>query len=305
MARLLHIDILSPTIHPIGDEVPHGKSGGTSKGRKLYFAFLGAVLVIVLTIGGFMILSNYTNKTNVVDRIEPPPTGKPTNPPPMDSSGIAKPTGNSKQGGLKQIPWLGANEKLIGSLINVRGEIYSITSGPEGVILISGIAPGIIPNPLLPGGNIGELDVMFEGEAEVGTRFVASAPLLPLDKLFFDPIPVQPYERGTIMRTLDSLARVNGISEVSSDAIGREEVEGGSRYLIAVKGIGKLNDIVVYVNQVKNIGRMIDIGRFALESVSEKPLVKGDVRMGITYRIYDLPALAEPTPEEPLPDSSS
>lgn len=328
MAKLLHTDLL-------GDEIPaqpHAKKKGVkpsvekkapqgkpSKGKKLYYAVFGAILVIALAIGGYLIITSFFEDTakDIVEKAQipfKPPDGMATpdqqqpgetppegdKPPKATPDGTQASTQKQKSGGLNQMPWIGAFEKLIGALAKTDVVIYSITSGPEGWVFIAGKTDGKISKTIIPGYSFDEIEIIESTGSDNQKKFLAKAKLAPIEKIEFDPEPVPPYERGALIRKLESLTRENELSNSRVDAVKHEKIPDGSRYLISVTARGKLDDVVAFTKSVMNLEMMIEIGKLSIESLSDGPLGKGDIRLGIIYRAYHLPKIKEPSVEEPL-----
>jgi len=270
------------------------------RGKKLYVAVAMALLVIAMTLGGYVILTKFVIKEpELVARPNKPAT--PIEPRPADTTKPRPPTPTPRKPvvstGLKQIPWIGAVGELLSKIPKVKGELYSIATGPEGVVIFSGVVPGENTDvnageTLFPDANLKNIKVLSVKPVTGGVKYVATGELIPIKKIDFDPEPVPPYSRGQVLRELDSMAISSGLTEVETEAVGSEEISGGSRYLIAIRGVGELVKVSRFVSEAENSGWMLEISNFSLDGVSGGPIEENRIKMGLIFRIYNLPKIA-------------
>lgn len=291
MAKFLSINLLGTTPVAVAKQVTP-KAQPKAIGKKLYYAFAFALLTIAITIAGYLYLSGREPKSTRVDvvkveHVKPRPSEQ------IHTPREARPVQHL---GLKEVPWLGAIAPLLRSLISARGNIYSITTGPEGVIIFSGTVPGESINKdslgqLLPDANIDKIKILSMKPVKEGIAYVASAELRVAKQLDFDPVSVPPYERGIIYKQIDSLAKAAGLKNVKTEIVGTEEIKGGSRFLISLRAEGDLPTITNFVKCVEEIRKMVEISRFTIEGIYGKPLSEGSLKAGFIVRAYYLPAL--------------
>lgn len=312
MARLLHTNLLLDGA--VVQAVPAKTSGKTKtpKSKTLSYVIFGAVILIGGTIVGYLYLAEYfDNKMSQYEDVvqhplrmpdgmmkpggggEPLPT--PTNP----DEQLPSPT-QKRSGGLVQIPWIGAYEQLVASLAKADFEIFSITSGAEGRIFISGRTSGEITESIIPGVTFAGIEMLDSKVSEGGTTFLADAKLAPVEEIPFDPEPVPPYDRGEFIRKLDTLAKSAGLKGVSTQAVGHEKIADGSRYSISVTGSGSLENIVAFTQSAIEMKSMMEIGKLTIETNSDKSIKNSEVRFGLVYRVYDLPPIKTTPVEQPL-----
>ncbi|GEM_PF-2525870 len=306
MAKFLETNLLGDeVIVPEPVKIPGMVKG---KGKQLRIAVLLAVLVIAVALGGVIVLPKIIDKAsngnNIVERPKPPP-------PKPDTTTSVKPVPKpppTKSKGLKEVPWIGATAELFDKLSGAKGSLYSIATGPEGVVLFSGVVPGESAKvdsggELLPGANLTSIKVLSVYGVTGGVKYVASASMVPLKEIDYDPKPVPPYRRGQVLRQLDSLARAAGLTDVQTEAVGREEVEGGSRYLIAVRCMGELGQINKFLHSADDVHLMMEVGRFSLEGATGKSIEEDKLAGGFVFRVYDLP-IPKDEPQQAVTDSS-
>lgn len=323
MAKLLYTNLLGeeiPPPEPIPESaIPKAAKVKSTKGKKLYYAVFGAVLIIALAIGGYIIITNYFEKKvgDTEERVqipfkppegmavpggqadggELPEAGKPQK---DTTSEKTPPPCKKKVGGLAQIPWLGAYEKIITILPDAGASIYSMTSGPEGWIFLSGKTEDKVTKSILPGLDFEKIDIIKSSKTDNITTFVINAKVPPIDEINFDPEPIPPYERGAIIRKLESIARENGLSDAVAEAVRHEKIADGSRYLISLSAEGRLENVEAFTKAVMNLESMIEIYKISLDGISGKPLTSDNLKFGVIYRVYYLPKIKEPQVEQPL-----
>ena len=192
------------------------------------------------------------------------------------------------------IPWFGLLSPIIEGIKSNAGSIYSVTSGAEGTLLISGVSPGNVEAasiaPLPRSRAVGSEVLLSSKPVAGGIRYIVSVKLIPNTAIDPTAQSVPPYLRGAVLRELDSLARAAGLNEVSSGAVGRDVIEGGSRYLISLRGNGSLDNIANFIRRVEGFGKMIEVSRFSLEGTGGNPLGEDVVKAGFIFRVYTLPA---------------
>jgi hypothetical protein len=315
MAKLLHTNLLleGAAVHsaPVGSAPKASAKTKGPKSKTLSYIIFGAVILIGGTIVGYLYLAEYFgNKMSqyedivqhplrMPDGMKPGGGGDPSPMPTDPDEQLPSPT-TKRSGGLVQIPWIGAYEKLISSLAKADFEIFSITSGAEGRIYISGRTSGEITESIIPGITFAGIDMLDSRVSEGGTTFLADAKLAPIEEISFDPAPVPPYERGEVIRKLDTMAKSAGLKGVSTQAVGHEKIAEGSRYSISVTGAGTIGNIVAFTESAMEMKSMMEIGKITIESVSDKSIKEGEVRFGLVYRVYDLPPIKTPAVEQPL-----
>ncbi len=317
MAKLIHTNLLGeeiPQPEPISQSGKTGtvKKRGSKKGRKLYMAVAGAALVILIAMGGFILLSKYVGSgPEIIENVERPvPVPRPRSghkPVKINADTTdTRPVGEAhpartRPKGLSGIPWMGAVAEVIGAISETADGIYSLTSGPEGVVILCGRTTNeaSIDSTILAL-KLKNPKTLSTKQIEGKTEYIAYAGLVPLERIDFDPVPVPPYERGQILRELDSLAHVAGLRDIRSEALGRDEIPGGSRFLISISCRGGLDGIISFIGAVNSRQRMIEIGRFSLEGISGKSLTEEELKAGFIFRIYDLPPVG-PAKDIPSP----
>jgi hypothetical protein len=316
VAKFIEIDLLSktpsvvaplpPTVKKAVPQAPKASpTPSTKTGKKLYLAIALALFVIVIGIGSFLFLSRFTNKMKnaVTESIVT------TNPaPPVPTDTIPRPAPEPE--GLIQIQFIGTTAPIFESLKNAKGEIFSASIGPEGILLFDGIVPGENPKvdsgaPLLSGDVIKEISILKTAAAKKGVAYLASAKISPLVNLDFDPEPVPPYLRGQVLSEIDSLAHSAGLKDIVIEVQGQTEVPGGSRFAVNVLAKGNLLKVTDFVKRIESSKQMVCISRFALEGVSRKNIKEDILRAGFIIDIYDLqiPALSAQPIAESKPDS--
>ncbi|HDR91467.1 MAG TPA: hypothetical protein ENN75_04360 [candidate division Zixibacteria bacterium] len=321
MAKLLHTNLMPEEIAPAGKSskakksakgMPSSPKKKSSKGKRLYYAIFGAFFIIAVATGAFLLLTSYF-ESKVEDAVEivqvpfrPPDNmvmqdGQPVSIDEGDDLDVQPQTqtGQSSEaglsGGLKEIPWIGAYERILAGIPKSECPISAISSGPEGKLFITLVSICDFGKSSLPG-------YTFGGVSKVGTSggkvFVAD--VSPLEKIDFDPKPVPPYERGALIREIQGLGKTAGLSNIDASALGHESIENGSRYIISVRGEGNFDDIISFTKSVLELEWMLEIGALTVESATGKSLEDGLCRVGLLYRAYDLPPTASPKKEPPL-----
>jgi len=292
MTKFLVTDLLTPRVVKTPRKAKSSK-GLPKVGKSFLVIVLFMVLMILAAVGWFVVRPQILAKKGQQQQIaesepEPVQPAKQTpNKPPKKP--IKKPRGK----GLEDIPWMCFYKPLLNSIPRARGNLYSIVSGPEGVLLFSGVVPGenveIDPKkPLLPGMRVENPKIIEVNPVDGGVNYVVQADMIPMDEIDFDPEPIPPYMRGQMLRQIDSTAKAFELSDVSSEPIGNEDVKNGSRYLISLKAQGSLEQIKKFVEKMENSGKMLEIGQISLEGMEQQPLISDEIRLGLVFRLYNI-----------------
>ncbi|MCK5832042.1 hypothetical protein KAH81_00060 [bacterium] len=190
------------------------------------------------------------------------------------------------------MPWHRRTSPLIEIIRAVQGDVFSMTTGSEGVIFITGVLPMDVDiqtsSPIFRTNAVMIENIIDFNIVRGKTEYILGVNLAPVLSYSGSETPIPPYLRGAILREIDSLARSCGLSSVNTIAVGREEIAGGSRYLIGVKGIGSYNKINGFVKAIENSGKMIEISRFSLDGINDKPLIEDTIKAGFIIRAYDI-----------------
>lgn len=302
MTKFLATNLLEEK--PSGKRKKPAKGSQKKGGKKVTTAVLLALLVIVIALGGYTILSKYVESKPQIANTEievPLPGNRRQSRPEPESEAVTEKqplpesTVDEVPEGLKGVPWIGIMGPVLEDLSSVRGSLFSVVSGPEGVFFAKGSMPGEsvkIDSRIISGEQFGNFELISTEPIEGGVRYIAGIELEPLVEIDFDPQPVPPYNRVKIMDMLDSLARNSGLVNIDIEALGQEKVPGGSRFSILFKGIGPLSYVQAFVNKSESCGEMIEISRFSMEGINGKRITEDDLSVGFVFRVYDLPSIA-------------
>ncbi len=304
MTKFLAIKLIEAQTVPILVEEEEGGQ------RKRWPILVGAgVVIIILAVVGLTYLPKLSPKyamrryakTESVPRMQQGTSRRPspgtsnrntgtTQKPTATKPGTTIPKPTSVEPSV--IPWFGVISPILESVETGGGHIYSITTGSEGILLLSGILHGEVEaasiGPMLRSPSIRSETVLTSNISGGSTDFIVSARIEPASSIDPGLESVPPYLRGAVLREVDSLARIAGLSSVSSGAVGREVIPGGSRYLISIKGKGSLASVSDFIHRIENSGKMIEVSRFSLEGIAGKPIVEDVLKAGFIFRIYQL-----------------
>ncbi len=190
------------------------------------------------------------------------------------------------------IPWFGRTTGLLETIAAVRGKVFTVTTGIEGSVFIEGVLPmdvniqtegTIFRSEILESERVLTFDIK-KGE----TEYIIVTSLKPVMRISESLQAIPPYMRGAMIGELDSIARACGLSSVRTVPVDREEVEGGSRYLIGVQGIGNFASVLKFVRAVETSGKMVEVSRFSLEGIEGKPIKEDILKTGFIVRVYDI-----------------
>ena len=316
MAKLLRTNLLPEEITPA--EKPSAAKGAkprgkSAKGKKLYYAVFGAFFMIAVAIGAYLLLTSYF-ENKLEDAVEivqvpfrPPDNMAMQNGQPVTMGNSSDEPDNQPQnqpgqsfepgisGGLKEVPWIGAYETILAGIPKSECPISAISSGPEGTLFITLMEDCSFAKSSLPGYTFADVS-----KVETSSGNTVMAKISPIENIDFDPKPVPPYERGALIREIEVLGKSKKLSNMTASAVGHENIDNGSRYIISVRGEGSFDNIISFAQSVIDLGWMLEIGALTVESIQGNNIGEGSCRIGILYRAYDLPVEKTPEPDKPL-----